>query len=89
MEDKIYEYNDKYYSETDHSLEVEDSKWGGDLFDLYWDASHGDCNGELCESTVYYSAHNPEDVYESVEELVEDFFGDCEVQLSEIVKEVE
>lgn len=89
MADKIYEYNGKYYSDEDHSLEVEDSKWGGDLYDLYWDASHGDCNGELCESTVYYSVYNPENVYESAEELVEDFFENCEVELEQILKEVE
>jgi len=84
MADKIYEYNGKYYSKTDYSCEVDDDKWGGDLYDLYFDASHGDCSGELCESTVYYSAYNPEETYEDSDELVEDFFDDCVVDLEQI-----
>lgn len=85
--DKIYEYNGKYYSNTDHSLEVEDDAWGGDLYDLYWDASHGDLNGVLCDSIVYYSAYNPEEVYEDADELIEDYFADDVVDLESIRKE--
>lgn len=85
-EDKIYEYNGKYYCNTDHSLEVEDGLWGGDLFDLYFDASHGSENGCLCESTVYYSAYNPETVYEDSDELVADYFEDDVVSLEDIRK---
>lgn len=81
---KIYEYNGKYYSETDHSLEVDDDKWGGDLYDLYFDASHGDESGYLCEETVYYSAYNPEAVYDSYEELVENYFEDNEVSFEQM-----
>lgn len=84
MADKIYEYNNKYYSNTDHSLEVDEDKWGGDLFDLYWDASHGDESGCLCEETLYYSAYNPETVYNDADELVENYFEDNEVQLEDI-----
>ena len=47
------------------------------MFDLYWDASHGDLRGVLCEATLYYSADNPEITYDSCEELVEDYFEDC------------
>lgn len=75
MSDKIYEYNGKHYCETDISLT--DDKYGGDLFDLYWDASHGDLRGVLCDTRLYYSAYNPETIYESAEELVEDYFEDC------------
>lgn len=82
--DKIYEYDGKYYSNTDHSLEVGDDKWGGDLYELYLDASQGSESGYLCESTVYYSAYNPETVYEDYEELVEDYFEDDEVSLEDI-----
>lgn len=79
--DKIYEYNGKYYSETDHSLNVDDGLWGGDLYALYWDASHDDMEGILCETTVYYNAYNPEVTYESAEELIEDTFENCTVEL--------
>lgn len=72
---KIYEYNGKHYCNTD--LSMTDDDYGGDLYDLYWDASHGSLGGDLCEVTVYYSAYNPEIVYESAEELVEDFFEYC------------
>ena len=75
MSDKIYEYNGKHYCETDISLT--DDKYGGDLFDLYWDASHGDLRGVLCDATLYYSVDNPEITYDSCEELVEDYFEDC------------
>ena len=71
---KIYEYGDKIYCEEDLS-ETHDN-YGGDLYDLYWDASHGDLRGTLCDTTLYYQADNPETVYESAEELVEDFFED-------------
>lgn len=83
-EDKIYEFEGKYYSNTDHSLEVADDKWGGDLFDLYWDASHGSENGILCEETVYYSAYNPETRYADADELVENYFENYEVQFEDI-----
>lgn len=73
--DKIYEYNGKLYCETD--LSMKHDNYGGDLFSLYWDASHGDCRGELCDETLYYSAYNPEVVYDNPEDLVEDFFEDC------------
>lgn len=85
--DKIYEYSGKYYSNTDHSLDLPDNKWGGDLYDLFWDASHGDCSGELCETTLYYSAYNPETVYDDVEDLVEDFFEDSEISYEDMIKE--
>lgn len=86
--DKIYEYNGKYYSETDHSLEV--GNWGGDLYDLYWDCSHDKTDrGILCEETVYYNAYQPETRYESYEELVEDYFEDSVVELSDIVTKTE
>ena len=75
MSDKIYEYNGKHYCETDISLT--DDKYGGDLFDLYWDASRGDLGGVLCDTKLYYSVYNPETVYESAEELVEAYFEDC------------
>ena len=71
---KIYEYNDKIYCEKDLS-ETHDN-YGGDLYDLYWDASHGDLRGTLCDTTLYYSAYNPETIYDSAEELVEDYFED-------------
>lgn len=87
--DKIYEYEGRYYSDTDHSLEVEDGEWGGDLFDLFWDASNGSLYGVLCDSTVYYSVENPENVYESVEELVENYFDDSKVSLDDIKKKGE
>lgn len=75
MADKIYEYNGKHYCETDLS-ETHDN-YGGDLFDLYWDASHGDLEVCLCETTLYYSVYNPETVYETPEKLVENYFEDC------------
>ena len=75
MADKIYEYNGKHYCEKDLS-ETHDN-YGGDLFDLYWDASHGDLRGVLCDEELYYSAYDPETVYGSVEELVENYFEDC------------
>lgn len=75
MTEKVYSYDGKLYCEKDLSMEYDN--YGGDLFDLYWDASHGSESGSLCESTVYYSAYNPEEVYESAEELVEDYFEDC------------
>ena len=34
------------------------------------------CEKDLSE-TQYYSAYNPETIYESAEELVEDYFEDC------------
>jgi len=34
-DNKIYEYNDKFYSEKDRSCELDDGEWGGDLCDLY------------------------------------------------------
>lgn len=72
MADKIYEYNGKHYCETDISLT--DDKFGGSLYDLYWDASLIGC---LCEETLYYSAYNPEKQYDTAEELVKDYFEDC------------
>lgn len=72
---KIYEYGDKIYCDKDLSEEYDN--YGGDLYDLYWDASHGDLRGTLCEATLYYSEYNPETTYDSAEELVEDFFDDC------------
>lgn len=75
MSDKIYEYNGKHYCEEDLS-ETHDN-YGGDLFDLYWDASHGDLRGVLCDTELYYSVYDPETVYESAEELVEEYFEDC------------
>lgn len=77
MTDNIYEYNGKRYCKTDISLT--DDKYGGDLYDLYWDASHGYFRGTLCEETLYYSADNPETIYETAEELVEEYFEDCVV----------
>ena len=83
--DKIYEYNGKYYSNTDHSEDIADDKWGGDLYDLYFDCAHNkDDRGILCEETYYYNAYNPEVQYADADELVEDFFEDCEVQLEDI-----
>lgn len=87
MADKIYKFNDKFYSNTDYSLEVDEDAWGGDLFDLYWDASHGEYNGALCEETTYYSAYNPETYYADADELVEDFFEDEEVSFEDMIKE--
>ena len=75
MKDKIYEYNGKHYCETD--LSMTDDNYGGDLYDLYWDASHGDLRGVLCDTTLYYSVYSPETVYESAEELIEDLFEEC------------
>ena len=72
---KIYEYGDKIYCDEDLSEEYDN--YYGDLYDLYWDASHGDLRGTLCDTTLYYSAYNPETIYDSAEELVEDFFDDC------------
>ena len=72
---KIYEYGDKIYCEEDLS-ETHDN-YAGDLYDLYWDASHGDLRGTLHEITLYYSTDNPETTYESAEELIEDYFADC------------
>ena len=63
---KVYEYKDKHYCEIDTSLKDDD--YGGDLYDLYWELRK---EGALCESTVYYSAYNPEEVYDTAEELVE------------------
>ena len=86
--DKIYEYDGKYYSNTDHSLEVADGEWGGDLFDLYFNYSHSkEGSGVLGEETVYYNAYNPGVTYCDCDELVEDFFADDEVDLEQI-KEV-
>lgn len=78
MKDKVYEYDGKLYCEEDLSMEVGD-KYGGSLFDLYWDASHGSESGSLCDETVYYSAYNPEVTYDNCEELVEDYFEESEV----------
>lgn len=71
---RIYEYNGKHYCDKD--LSETDPLYAGDLYSLYFDAAHGDLNGALCEETVYYSAYNPECIFETVEELVEDFFSD-------------
>ena len=84
--DKIYEFEGKYYSNTDHSLDIGDDKWGGDLYDLFWDASHGSLKADLCEETVYYSASNPEDVYTDADELVEDYFEDSEVSYDDMIE---
>lgn len=84
-EDKIYEYDGKYYSNTDHSLEVDEGKWGGNLYDLFFEASHGS-DSFLSEQTVYYSDCNPENVYEDSDELVAEFFDDSEVSLEDIRK---
>lgn len=72
---KIYEYNGKHYCDKDISLE--DDLYAGDLFCLYFDASHGDHKSILCESTVYYHVYDPETTYESPEDLVESYFDDC------------
>lgn len=83
--DKIFKFDGKYYSNTDHSEEVEDDKWGGDLYDLYYDASHSkEYRGVLCETTYYYSAYNPENAYEDSDELMADFFEDDEVSLEQM-----
>ena len=75
MTEKVYSYEGKLYCEKDLSMEYDN--YGGDLFDLYWDASHGGDRNELGESTVYFSASAPDEVYESAEELVKDYFEDC------------
>lgn len=80
---KIFEYNGKYYSNTDISEKI-GSSYGGDLYDLYFDASHGSERGLLCEETVYYSAYNPESIYDDYEDLVADYFEDSEVSLEEL-----
>ena len=67
--------NSQQHCETDVSLT--DDKYGGSLYDLYWDASHGDLRGCLYEETLYYSSYNPETQYDTAEELVEDYFEDC------------
>lgn len=72
---KIYEYNGKHYCEK--NLSKTDDKYGGNLFDLYWQATqHDGLDDVLCEVTTYYSAYDPDTLYETAEELIESYFED-------------
>lgn len=69
--EKVYEYKGKKYCEIDISMK--DDTYGGDLFDFYWVLRK---DGLASEYTFYYCPENPEDQYDSAEELIEAEFDD-------------
>ena len=71
---KRYEYKGEIYCEEDLSEEIEN--YGGDLFDLYWNLKTA---GDAIEWKYYASIQNPENTYDSVEDLIEKEFDYLEV----------
>ena len=68
---KVYEYKGKKYCEVDFSLK--DDTYDGDLFDFYWELMQ---DGIASDYTFYYIPEDPENQYDSAEELIEKVFSD-------------
>ena len=75
---KRYKYNGKIYCDDNLSEEIEN--YGGDLYDLFFSLRN---NGEASEVTYYYSPYNPENYYDSIEELMENEYEEFEVNEDE------
>lgn len=75
---KVYEYKGKHYCEEDLSLE--DELYEGDIYDLYLEMKDDHL---VRENTTYSAAENPEEEYESVEEMMEDVFEEL------VIKDIE
>ena len=75
---KVYEYKGKHYCEEDLSLE--DDAYEGDIYDLYLEMKD---DYLVRETTTYSAAENPGEEYESVEEMMEDVFGEL------VIKDIE
>lgn len=71
---KIYEYKGKKYCDIDFSLK--DDTYDGDVFDFYWELRK---DGIASDYTFYYSPENPEEQYETAEELIENGFSDYQI----------
>lgn len=71
---KIYEYKGKKYCDIDFSLK--DDTYDGDVFDFYLELSK---DGVACDYTFYYSPEDPEEQYETAEELIENEFSDYQI----------
>lgn len=70
LNEKIYELDGKLYSELDLSEKYDN--YAGDLYDLYWELER---NKRLADDfTLYYATENPENEYETYEELIEEEF---------------
>lgn len=68
--EKIYELDGKLYSELDLS-ETHDN-YAGDLYDLYWELESVKRLAD--DYKIYYATGNPENEYDSYEELIEEEF---------------
>lgn len=72
---KKYKYNGKIFCDDDLSVEIEN--YGGYLYDLFNELQK---DGSVVEETIYYTPSQPEQIYDSVEDLIEDRFKDLEAE---------